>query len=165
MHNMKKYNIILTLLMAVGVFSCQEPVEVPPTTETIGISSLTAYFVDEPLSKDPLAKFSVDVTSLDEPIVIPIPWFYPENSNTQITDITRMRVVAAMDYNCFLNPGLALLDLTKDNHFKYTDGRGEEHDIIIRGEITKLSGKDILSFSVTCGGKPLICVVDKVKKE
>ncbi len=165
MHNMKKYNIILTLLMAVGVFSCQEPVEVPPTTETIGISSLTAYFVDEPLSKDPLAKFSVDVTSLDEPIVIPIPWFYPENSNTQITDITRMRVVAAMDYNCFLNPGLALLDLTKDNHFKYTDGRGEEHDIVIRGEITKLSGKDISSFSVTCGGKPLICVVDKVKKE
>lgn len=166
MHNMKKYNIILTLLMAVGVFSCQEPVEVPPTTETIGISSLTAYFVDEPLSKDPLAKFSVDVTSLDEPIVIPIPWFYPENSNTQITDITRMRVVAAMDYNCFLNPGLALLDLTKDNHFKYTDGRGEEHDIVIRGEITKLSGKDVLSFEVTDAKKlGLTVLVDKEKQQ
>lgn len=165
---MKKYSILVALLMAVGVYSCQEPVEVPPTTESLGITSLTAYFVDEPLSKDALAKFSVNVTSLDEPIVIPIPWFYPENSDTRIEtvgDITRMRVVATMDYNCFLNPGLALLDLTKDNHFEYTDGRGEVHNIIIRGEVTKLSGKDIQAFSVSCGSKPLICVVDKDKKE
>lgn len=161
---MKRYNsIFMTLLVAVGMFACQEPVEVPPTTTTIGISSLTAYFVDEPLSKDPMAKFSVEVTSLEEPIVIPIPWFYPKDSNNCITDITRMRVVATMDYNCFLNPGLALLDLTKDNHFEYTDGRGEVHDIVIRGEITKLSDKEILDFSVV--SPSLISVVDKEKKE
>lgn len=153
----------MPLLIAVGMFACQEPVEVPPTTENLGITSLTAYFVDKPLSDDPMAKFSVDVTSLEEDIVIPIPWFYPESSNDVITDITRMRVVASMDYNCFLKPGLALLDLTKRNEFKYTDGRGVEHDIVIRGEITKLPYKDILDFSVV--SPSLICLVDKEKKE
>ena len=142
---------------------CQEPVEVPPTTTSIGIHSVSATFLKGELATNKMAVFTTSVTSLEEDIVIPIPWFFPEDSDNTITDITQMRVTATMDYNCFLNPGLCVLDLTQENHFDYTDGRGEHHDIVIRGEIRKLPYKQILDFQVT--SPQLITIVDEAKKE
>ncbi len=161
-----KTNIkLLVALVASALVACQEPVEVPPTTTSIGIHSVTATFLKGPLASNALAVFSTPVTSLEEDIVIPIPYYFPENSNDQITDITQMRVTATMDYNCFLEPGLAVLDLTKRNEFLYTDGRGEQHNIVIRGEIRKLSLKEIVSFDVTVGDEePLITIVDNENK-
>ena len=118
-----------------ALVGCQEPVEVPPTTTSIGIHSVSATFLKGELATNKMAVFTTPVTSLEEDIVIPVPWFFPEDSDNQITDITQMRVTATMDYNCFLDPGLCVLDLTQENHFDYTDGRGDHHDIVIRGEI------------------------------
>lgn len=161
-----KTNIkLLVAFVAMAMVACQEPYEVPPTTTSIGIHSVTATFLKGPLSTNKLAVFTTPVTSLEEDIVISIPYYFPESSNDQVTDITQMRVTASMDYNCFLEPGLAVLDLTKRNEFLYTDGRGEQHNIVIRGEIRKLSLKDIVSFSVTVGDdEPLITIVDNEKK-
>ena len=158
-----KTNIkLLAALAALAMVGCQEPVEVPPTTTSIGIHSVSATFLKGELSTNKMAVFSTSVTSLEEDIVIPVPWFFPEDSNNQITDITEMRVTATMDYNCFLNPGLCVLDLTKENHFDYTDGRGEHHDLVIRGEIRKLPYKQILDFQVT--SPQLITIVDEANK-
>ncbi|MBQ8272559.1 MAG: DUF5018 domain-containing protein [Tidjanibacter sp.] len=160
-----KTNIkLLVAFVAMAMVACQEPYEVPPTTTSIGIHSVTATFLKGPLSTNALAKFTTDVTSLEEDIVIPIPYYFPETSNDQITDITQMRVEASMDYNCFLEPGLVVLDLTKRNEFLYTDGRGEQHNIVIRGEIRKLSHKEIVSLSVKVEGSQLITILDKENK-
>lgn len=158
-----KTNIkLLAALAALAMVGCQEPVEVPPTTTSIGIHSVSATFLKGELSTNKMAVFSTSVTSLEEDIVIPVPWFFPEDSNNQITDITEMRVTATMDYNCFLDPGLCVLDLTKDNHFDYTDGRGEHHDIVIRGEIRKLPYKQIIDFQVV--NPSLITIIDEANK-
>lgn len=146
-----------------ALVGCQEPVEVPPTTTSIGIHSVSATFLKGELATNKMAVFTTPVTSLEEDIVIPVPWFFPEDSNNQITDITQMRVTATMDYNCFLDPGLCVLDLTQENHFDYTDGRGDHHDIVIRGEIRKLPYKQILDFQVT--NPSLITIIDEAKKE
>ena len=146
-----------------ALVGCQEPVEVPPTTTSIGIHSVSATFLKGELATNKMAVFTTPVTSLEEDIVIPVPWFFPEDSDNQITDITQMRVTATMDYNCFLDPGLCVLDLTQENHFDYTDGRGDHHDIVIRGEIRKLPYKQILDFQVT--NPSLITIIDEAKKE
>ena len=159
---MKRNIKLLAALVALTMVSCQEPVEVPPTTTSLGIHSVTATFLKVELSTNKMAVFSTKVTSLEEDIVIPIPYFFPEDSDNQITDITEMRVTATMDYNCFLDPGLCVLDLTKENHFDYTDGRGEHHDIVIRGEIRKLPHKQIIDFQVV--NPQLITIVDEANK-
>lgn len=158
-----KTNIkLIAALLASALVACQEPVEVPPTTTSIGLHSVSATFLKGDLASNKMAVFSTPVTSLEEDIVIPIPWFFPEDSDNQITDITQMRVTATMDYNCFLDPGLCVLDLTKENHFDYTDGRGEHHDIVIRGEIRKLPHKQILDFQVV--NPQLITIIDEENK-
>lgn len=159
-----KTNIkLIAALIATAMVACQEPVEVPPTTTSIGIHSVSATFLKGEFATNKMAVFTTPVTTLEEDIVIPIPWFFPEDSNNQITDITEMRVTASMDYNCFLDPGLCVLDLTQENHFNYTDGRGEKHDIVIRGEIRKLPYKQMIDFQVT--SPSLITIIDEGKKE
>lgn len=153
---------IFAALVALAMVACQEPVEIPPTTTSIGIHSVSATFLKGDLASNKMAVFTTRVESLEEDIVISIPWFFPEDSNELITDITQMRVTATMDYNCFLDPGLCVLDLTKENHFDYTDGRGEHHDIVIRGEIRKLPHKQILDFQVT--NPQLITIIDEANK-
>ncbi|MEG2061009.1 MAG: DUF5018 domain-containing protein [Alistipes sp.] len=144
---MKKLIYILALA---GVFaSCHEPEKLEPTTTSIGLTSVSAMFNDGDYKDKLEATFSAKITDLSQDIVIVVPWFFPESSDNQITDITNMKVTAAMDYNCFLSPMLGVLDLTKPNYFTYTDGRGEHHDICIRGEIRKLSGNNLLSLSTT----------------
>lgn len=158
-----KTNIkLFAALAALAMVACQEPVEVPPTTTSLGINSVSATFLKGDLASNKMAVFTTKVTSLEEDIVIAVPWFFPEDSDNVITDITEMRVTASMDYNCFLEPGLCVLDLTKENHFDYTDGRGEHHDIVIRGEIRKLPHKQIIDFQVV--DPQLITIVDEANK-
>ena len=160
---MKRNIKLFAALVALAMVACQEPVEVPPTTTALGINSVSATFLKGELSTNKMAVFTTTVTSLEEDIVIPIPWFFPEDSDNVITDITQMRVTANMDYNCFLEPGLCVLDLTKRNEFTYTDGRGDVHNIVICGEIRKLPYKQIIDFQVT--DPSLITIIDEGKKE
>lgn len=146
---MKRDIIITVLSAAVLATACQTPMEVAPTTTALGMTSVSAIFLDDPRAADPTAVFTTPVTSFDNDIVIEIPWFFPEDTDNLVTDITRMRVTASIDYNCFIKPAMVVLDLTKPNKFVFTDGRGVKHDIVIRGEIRKLSKKQLVDFSVT----------------
>lgn len=159
-NNMKR---VICIIAALGVlFSCHQPETIEPTTDSIGLSSVSATFIDGDLSSDPTAIFTAQVTNLDEDIVIKVPWFYPEDSDKTITDISKMKITASMDYNCFLSPTLTLLDLNKENMFEFTDGRGEKHKICIRGEIAKLSKKSLVSFAVT--EPSLVSILDDENK-
>ncbi|HNY06249.1 MAG TPA: DUF5018 domain-containing protein [Candidatus Egerieousia sp.] len=143
-------NFMMIMLAVSGIFaSCQSLEKFFPTTESLGLTSVSAMFNYGTYKGNSAATFTATVSDLTQDIVIQVPYYYPEESNNQVTDITNMKVYATMDYNCFIEPKLGILDLSKANYFTYTDGRGKQHKICIRGEIVKLSGNNIQAFSVT----------------
>ena len=148
---MKKIKNLLMILVAFAcvLAGCHTPDDIAPTTTSLGLTSVSAMFNYGTYKGNSAATFTATVSDLTQDIVIQIPYYYPEESNNQVTDISNMKVYATMDYNCFIEPKLGILDLTKANNFTYTDGRGEKHQICIRGEIVKLSGNKIQAFSVT----------------
>lgn len=135
-------------MILIGVVSalagCQTPDELVASTNSSGLNSLTAYFVDGNYTT---VEFKTTVTTLDSDIVINIPYYYPEESDTTTT-LGRMRVIASMDDNCTISPKLGVLDLSKKNYFKFTNGLGETKEICITGAIKELSGSEITYFSV-----------------
>jgi hypothetical protein len=141
---MKKHLYII-LTGVVGFFmGCQSPDDLVSSTNSDGLNSLTTYFAE---GYHTSAAFKTTVTSLDSDIVVQIPYYYPEETDTTTT-ITKMRVIASMDDNCSLSPKLGILDLTQKNYFNYTNGKGETKKICITGTIKKLSGTQITYFSV-----------------
>jgi len=141
---MKKHLYII-LTGIVGLFmSCQSPDDLVSSTNSDGLNSLTSYFAT---GNHTSAEFKTTVTNIDSTIVINIPYYYPEETDSTTT-ITAMRVIASMDDNCSLSPKLGILDLTKKNYFNYTNGKGVTKKICITGAIKKLSGSQITYFSV-----------------
>ena len=145
----------LYYLLVAGVFavaSCQEPQYIEPTAERQGITSLTAYFTNT--SSDikegtVLAKLDVEDPEADV-FVIPVPWFYPEES-TDPTSIhmTRVRLRAELAPNCRIEPPLATVDLTEENHYTFTNAQGESRPIIITGKRTKSAKCNLMTFTLT----------------
>jgi hypothetical protein len=141
---MKKHLYII-LTGVVGFFmGCQSPDDLISSTNSDGLNSLTTYFAT---GNHTSAAFKTTVTDITSDIVINIPYYYPEETDTTTT-ITAMRVIASMDDNCSLSPKLGILDLTQKNYFNYTNGKGETKKICITGAIKKLSGTQITYFSV-----------------
>ncbi len=141
---MKKY-IYSIITAVVGLFmGCQSPDDLISSTNSDGLNSLTTYFAT---GSHTSAAFKTTVTDITSDIVINIPYYYPEETDTTTT-ITAMRVIASMDDNCSLSPKLGILDLTQKNYFNYTNGKGETKKICITGAIKKLSGTQITYFSV-----------------
>ena len=141
---MKKHLYII-LTGVVGFFmGCQSPDDLISSTNSDGLNSLTTYFAT---GNHTSAAFKTTVTDITSDIVINIPYYYPEETDTTTT-ITAMKVTASMDDNCSLSPKLGILDLTQKNYFNYTNGKGETKKICITGAIKKLSGTQITYFSV-----------------
>lgn len=142
---MKNLKYMLLALLAFGLGSCHTPEE--PTfaaDDSVGITSLTARFVSGPYSSDPNAAFTAAVTSTQQTeIVISIPWYYPETSDNQVTDITRMRVQAATEAGTVITPALGVLDLTKSTRVSVQLPNGRTKEYTIRGSIDKLTGNEI----------------------
>ncbi len=143
MKNSLKYYFLVAVTLLLG--SCHSPEEPTfATVDSVGITSLTARFVDGPYSSDPNAAFTTKVTDVNQTeIVIEIPWFYPESSDNQVTDITRMRVQAATEAGTVITPALGVLDLTKSHRVSVQMPNGRTKEYTIRGKIAKLSGTDI----------------------
>lgn len=148
--NMKMKNIYKMLLAAVLVTaaSCQKPQFVEPTAERQGITSLTAYFTSGKFVDQQLAK--LDVTDPDaERYVIPVPWFFPEESDDATTFyMSRVRVRAELAPNCKIDPPLTVLDLNEEHNFTYTNAQGESRNIIITGKRVQSSKCNLMSFSL-----------------
>ncbi len=144
-----KRNIILFFAAILTVLSsCHKPEEIVPTEVRQGINSVSAQFADGEFKNDAGAKFTKVISNPEqETIVIPVPWYYPEESTNE-TNITRMKVTANLDDNTFIEPGLSVMDLTTQNSITLTKGDGTTKSYIITGERVKSNKCSILTFSL-----------------
>ena len=145
---MKKIYYLL-MVSALALFSsCQEPEYIEPTAERQGITSLTAYFTTGKYVDQALARLDVtDETT--ENYVIEIPWFFPEETEDPTTIyMSNLRIRAELAPNCKIEPPLTILDLNQENHFTFTNNRGESRPITITGKRTKSRRTDLISFNV-----------------
>lgn len=151
----------LATMFALG--SCVGEDPVGPTADRAGITSLTAYFTSGTY-KDKVAKaWTVDNSAEITDYVIPIPWYYPEESDsTTAKYMTAMKVVAIVENNCTIDPPITTLDLTKKNAFTYTDPYGTKKQITISGQMTKSDKCAIKAFMASPGD--LSGVIDEDSK-
>ncbi len=147
--NMKKiYYLLFAGVLAVAA-SCQDPQFIEPTAERQGITSLTAYFTSGKYVEMEMGKLVVPEGDNPDRYVIPIPWFYPEESDDVTTlYMSKVRVRAELAENCRIDPPLTVLDLNQEHKFTYTDVHGESKQIIITGQRVKSSTADILTFNL-----------------
>lgn len=146
---MKNVNISYLIISGVLLLSsCQQEEFVNPTNKNDGPTSLTAIFTSGTYEEKEAVVYTITDQSATD-FVIPIPYYYPEESDST-TDkyMTSMKVKAGLSANCTLSPALGVLDLTKKNYFIYTDENGDSRQISISGEMTRSSKCALLSFSL-----------------
>lgn len=147
---MKKIYFLIAVTALFAASSCHKPEWVKPTADRQGITSLSAYIPKSGKTAEPLlGKLEVpDGEDLDR-YVIPIPWFYPEESYDVTTlNMSRLRVIAELAENCSIEPGLGILDLNVENPFTYTNSKGESKPIVITGQRVKSSTTEMLAMNL-----------------
>ncbi len=146
---MKKIYYLLIISALALISSCQKPEYVEPTVERQGITSLTAYFTSGKYVDQAMVK--LDITDPDQEVfVIPVPWFFPEESTDPTTIyMSSLRIRAELAPNCKIEPALTILDLNLENKFTYTNAQGESREIIITGKRTKSAKCNLMSFALT----------------
>lgn len=159
---MKKISTLLLGALAL-LSACHEPEYVSPTAQRQGITSLTAIFTSGKFVDQQMAKLEIPA-DMPERLVIQVPWFYPETSDDETeTYMSKVRIQAELQPNCFIEPALTLLDLTKDNWFTYTDAQGLQKRICITGERVKSDKCELQAFSLV---EPALAgIVDKTNKK
>ena len=157
---MKKTSILI--LLAVLAQACHQPEYVQPTADRQGITSLAAYFAFGPYEGQELGRLEIADPDADR-YVIPIPWYFPENSDDITTPyLTKVRVRASLQANCSIDPPLTVLDLTEENHFQYKDATGNSRTIVITGERVKSNKCELISFTLK---RPTLSgIIDKAGK-
>jgi len=142
---MRYFRLKAFFLALLGIMiSCQKPDPLLPSVARKGINSITATF------EDGRGDFIGEPVEDQNRIIVPIPYFYPEDSDNQVTaeDLKNMRVKANLDDNVVVDPPLLFMDLNQENVIKVIDQRKDEHEYIVTGEIRKSSASSILSFSL-----------------
>lgn len=139
--------------MTIGILAltsaCQEPQFVEPTAKRQGITSLTAYFTSGKFTEMEIGKLVVPEGENPDRYVIPIPWFYPEESDDVTTlHMANVRVRAELAENCSIYPPLTLMDLYQEHTYTYTNAQGESKPIIITGERVKSKTTNMLGLNL-----------------
>ena len=139
--------------MTIGILAltsaCQEPQFVEPTAERQGITSLTAYFTSGKFTEMEIGKLVVPEGENPDRYVIPIPWFYPEESDDVTTlHMANVRVRAELAENCSIYPPLTLMDLYQEHTYTYTNAQGESKPITITGERVKSKTTNMLGLNL-----------------
>ncbi|HBG24350.1 MAG TPA: hypothetical protein DDX10_04715 [Rikenellaceae bacterium] len=144
-----KKNIFIFLAALLTILSgCHKPEVLVPLEVRQGLNSLSAQFSDGEFKNDANAKFTLQISNPDiTDLVIPVPWFYPVES-TNPTDITKMKISANLDDNTFIEPGLAVMDLTKQNPITVTKADGTVKSYRISGVRTKSNKCAIINFTL-----------------
>jgi hypothetical protein len=154
MKNKKYLWILMSVLFAVG--GCQTPDELLPSAANTGINSVTAYFTDANgnILDDNNGKFTVTVTAGNNNIVIPIPYYYPADSDNEVTTAMRanMRMQAALDNNVTVDPALLYMDLNQTNVITVTTQLKEKVQYTVTSEIRKSSACEITEFTLPLAG-------------
>ena len=142
MKNIISISILLACLSLIT--GCQQPDDLTSPVVRMGINSVTASFADG------TGEFTADTPETGNEIVIPIPYYYPESSDDQVTDamLKKMRVRANLDNNVIVDPPLLYMDLTQSNAITVTTPQKEKKQYTVRGEIRKSSACAILEFSI-----------------
>ncbi len=129
--------------------SCADEDHVAPTADRAGITSLTAYFTSGEYKDKAAKEWTIDNSADITDYVIPVPYYYPEESDNSTAEAMKaMKVTAVLENNCVINPGLGILDLTKKNEFTYTDPYGNVKHITISGQQTRSDKCAMKSFMV-----------------
>ena len=146
---MKKiYYLIFVTALALAS-SCQEPQFVEPTADRQGITSLTAFFTSGKYTEMEIGKLVVPEGESPDRYVIPIPWYYPEESDDVTTlHMANVRVRAELAENCRIDPPLTLMDLYQEYTYTYTNAQGESKEIIITGERVKSKTTNMLALNL-----------------
>jgi hypothetical protein len=132
-------------MIAFSLFNgCQSPDELLPSVSRNGINSIVAAF------ENGAGEFVGLSTEGSNEIVIPIPYFFPESSNNEVTQamLSKMRVRANLDDNVIVEPSLFFMDLTKSNTITVTDQRKEKKQYTVRAEVRKSNACLIEEFSL-----------------
>jgi len=143
--NMKNILFISLFLVVLGwMTGCQQPDSLIPPVARMGLNSITASFADG------TGAFTANTPETGNEITIQIPYFFPESSDTQVTDadLKKMRVSANLDDNVTIDPPLLYMDLTQNNVITVTDQRKEKKQYIVKGEIVKSNACAIEAFSL-----------------
>lgn len=145
---MKSIRYTLLACLALCLAACHQPEPVAPTADRQGITSLSAYFAFGPYEGQEMGRLEISDPDVDR-YEIPIPWYFPETSDDITTPyMMKVRVRASLQPNCILEPALTVLDLTEENHFRYTDATGASRDIVITGKRVKSNKCEIVSFAL-----------------
>lgn len=128
-----------------SLFSCQQPEYKLPDAATKGINSFTAYFIGDSSDEN---VFSSEIDYENHVITVVFPYTYPSNTvyHLEESDLEKVKVVAGLDDNCYLEPAVLTMDLTKDNIVTLIDQRKERTEYIVRGEIRKSAECAVTSF-------------------
>lgn len=163
MKAIKAIYIAAALIAPLALTGCADEEHVDATANRTGITSLTAYFTSGPNIDKAAVKYQPTGDATQTDYVIPVPYYYPEESdNTTEEYMTKMKVVAKVENNCTIDPPITVLDLTQKNHFTYTNPYGEKQDITISGQLTRSDKCQLRSITVQPGD--LTGVIDEDAK-
>ena len=97
-------------------------------------------------------------------ITIVFPYTYPANTKYNLTedDLKKVKVVANLDDNCFIEPSILIMDLTQDNIITVINQKKERTDYIVRGEIRKSNACAVTAFKLV--DENLVGVVNESTK-
>ena len=113
MKHLSKYFAVA--LSALFMASCQQPdFKVSEAEATKAINSITASFIDDTSEEN---HFKSEIDYDNHVITIVFPYTYPANTKYNLTedDLKKVKVVANLDDNCFIEPSILIMDLTQDN--------------------------------------------------
>ncbi|WP_423128925.1 DUF5018 domain-containing protein [Gaoshiqia sp. Z1-71] len=141
---MKNNLIIAIAFISTFLSGCQTPDELMPSVSREGINSITAKFADG------TGEFIGYISDDSNEIIIPVPYFFPESSDNQVTEsmLSNMRVKANLDDNVTVTPALLYMDLNQDNIITVTDQLKAKKQYVVRGEIRKSSACFIEEFKL-----------------
>ena len=142
---MKKILSITILLASLILISgCQQPDDLIPPVSRMGINSIIANF------EDGTGDFVGITPETGNEIIIPVPYFFPESSNNQVTEarLKKMRVRADLDDNVIVDPPLLFMDLTVDNIITVTDQRKEQKQYTVKAVIRRSNACSIEEFNL-----------------
>lgn len=136
--------IAIVLVFFTLLSSCHKPDELLPSVSRDGINSITATFADG------TGNFQGFINPGSDEIVIPVPYYFPESSNNQVTEtqLTKMRVSANLDDNVTVSPSLLYLDLTKENLITLTDQLKVKKQYKVKGVIRKSNECLLTDFKI-----------------
>lgn len=143
-----KRTVYIIAAAALALASCQKPQFVEPTADRDGFTSITAYITTGEYKGMELVKMSLnDEIIATGTIEIPVPYYYPEESDETSTKyMQKAQMKAELADNCKLTPALSCLNLTMPNEFVYTDAKGRSTPITIIGKRTKSGNAKLMNF-------------------